>query len=250
MVWGELELGGKGAAAFTYDRRNGGPSFAPWSSPGHSARSSRALGAAVPVRHVGRAGLSLARQCFDPASYSGTSGSAAPQKTLHASERDTPRVKRLRARGRQTRPGLDPPQLIFLDESGLNLALPRRYERAPRGVRAVGAVPQNYGQSLTVLAAFACHGRWAALLAPGATGKDVFLSFLERVPGPPLRPGAVVVRDHWAAHKSPDGAAAVARVGARRRYLPPDSPGYHPIERAWSKGKTFLRGLGARTRRT
>jgi hypothetical protein len=37
-----------------------------------------------------------------------------------------------------------------VDESGLNLALTRLYARAPRGVRAVGSVPQNYGQSLTV----------------------------------------------------------------------------------------------------
>lgn len=72
------------------------------------------------------------------------------KKTLHASERDTPRVERLRARGRQTRRLLDSRQLIFVDESGLNLALTRLYARAPRGVRAVGSVPQNYGQSLTV----------------------------------------------------------------------------------------------------
>jgi hypothetical protein len=75
------------------------------------------------------------------------------KKTRHASERDTPRVKRLRARGRQARRHLDPQLLIFVDESGLNLALTRLAARAPRGVQAVGSVPQNYGQSLTVWAA-------------------------------------------------------------------------------------------------
>ena len=48
-------------------------------------------------------------------------GAAAKKKSLHAPERDTPRVERLRARWRQKRRGLDPQQLLFVDESGLNL---------------------------------------------------------------------------------------------------------------------------------
>ncbi|NUQ29750.1 MAG: IS630 family transposase [Acidobacteriaceae bacterium] len=156
----------------------------------------------------------------------------------------------MRARWRQTRRRLDAQQLIFVDESGLNLALTRLYARAPRGVRAVGAVPQNYGRSLTVLAALDCQGIRAALLVPGATDRDVFLSFVQQVLGPQLRPGAIVVMDNLAAHKNPDVAEAVQTVGAQLRYLPPYSPDYNPIEPAWSKVKTFLRGIGARTRRT
>ncbi|HEY1215510.1 MAG TPA: IS630 family transposase [Bryobacteraceae bacterium] len=176
--------------------------------------------------------------------------------TCHV-KKDTPRQRTryascrgLRARWRQTRRRLDAQQLIFVDESGLNLALTRLYARAPRGVRAVGAVPQNYGRSLTVLAALDCQGIRAALLVPGATDRDVFLSFVQQVLGPQLRPGAIVVMDNLAAHKNPDVAEAVQTVGAQLRYLPPYSPDYNPIEPAWSKVKTFLRGIGARTRRT
>jgi transposase len=89
----------------------------------------------------------------------------------------------------------------------------------------------------------------ATLLVPGATDREVFLSFLERVLRPQLRPGTVVVMDNLAAHKSPEVAEALARVGAHVCYLPPYSPDYNPIEMAWSKIKTFLRGIGARTRR-
>lgn len=155
----------------------------------------------------------------------------------------------MRASWRKTRPGLDARQLIFVDESGLNLALTRLYARAPRGVRAVGAVPQNYGQSLTVLAALDRQGIRAALLVPGATDKDVFLRFLERVLGPQLQPGAVVVMDNLSAHKNTDVTEALRQRGAQLCYLPPYSPDYNPIEMAWSKVKTFLRGIGARTRR-
>ena len=152
-------------------------------------------------------------------------------------------------RWRKTRRGLDARQLIFVDESGLNLALSRLYARAPRGVRAVGSVPQNYGQSLTVLAALDCHGMRGALLVPGATDRDVFLSFVQQVLGPQLRPDAVVVMDNLSAHKNPDVAEALQKRGAQLCYLPPYSPDYNPIEMAWSKVKTFLRGIGARTRR-
>jgi transposase len=144
---------------------------------------------------------------------------------------------------------LDARQLIFVDESGLNLALSRLYARAPRGVRAVGSVPQNYGQSLTVLAALDCEGIRAALLVPGATDRDVFLSFLQQVLGPQLRPGSIVVMDNLAAHKNANVAEALQKRGAQLCYLPPYSPDYNPIEMAWSKVKTFLRGIGARTRR-
>jgi transposase len=144
---------------------------------------------------------------------------------------------------------LDPHRLIFVDESGLNLALTRLYARTPRGVRAVGSVPQNYGQSLTVLAALDCHGVRAALMMPGATDREVFLSFIQQVLGPQLRPGAVVVMDNLAAHKNADVAEALRVVGAQLYYLPPYSPDYNPIEPAWSKIKTLLRGVGARTYR-
>ncbi|MBV8705603.1 MAG: IS630 family transposase [Acidobacteriaceae bacterium] len=178
-----------------------------------------------------------------------TLGPAAQKKTLHASERDTPRVERLRAHWRQTRRRLDARQLIFVDESGLNLALTRLYARAPRGVRAVGAVPQNYGQSLTVLGALDCDGMRATLVVPGATDQEVFLSFLQHVLGPQLRPGAAVVMDNWAAHKNASVAQVLQSRGAQLYYLPPYSPDYNPIEQAWSKVKTLLRGIGARTHR-
>jgi transposase len=158
-------------------------------------------------------------------------------------------VQRLRARGRQKRRHLDPHQLIFVDESGLNLALTRLYARAPRGVRAVGSVPQNYGQSLTVLAALDCCGMRAVLLVPGATDQEVFLRFLQQVLGPHLRPGTVVVMDNLTVHKGAGVAEVVERAGAQLCYLPPYSPDYNPIEQAWSKIKTLLRGMGARTRR-
>ena len=45
-----------------------------------------------------------------------------------------------------------------VDESGVNLAMTRRYGRAPRGTRVVGSVPQNHGQQVTLLGTRGAQG--------------------------------------------------------------------------------------------
>jgi transposase len=154
----------------------------------------------------------------------------------------------LRARWRTRGRHGDPRRLIFVDESGLNLALTRLYARAPRGVRAGGSVPRNYGQNLTVLAALDRNGIRAALRVPGATDGNVFRTFIEQVLVPTLQGGDRIVLDNLSAHKITGVAEAIARAGAHWSYLPPYSPHYNPMERAWSKIKSEMRTAGARTR--
>jgi transposase len=144
---------------------------------------------------------------------------------------------------------LDARRLVFIDETGVNLALTRIHGRAPRGVRVVGAVPQNYGQNLTVLAALDYRGIRAAMLVRGATDGEVFRHFVQRVLLPALRLGDVVVWDNLSAHKAAGVADAIAASGATLYLLPPHSPDYNPMEQAWSKIKTHLRAAGARTHR-
>jgi transposase len=246
---GELGLGRKGPTTLAGNGRDGGADLPPWASFGLASRSSGAVDPKALGRHAGRVRPSSEGQRAHSRPLARATRATAQKKTLHASERDTPRVQRLRARWRQTRRHLDPKQLIFVDESGLNLALTRLYARAPRGVRAVGSVPQNYGQSLTVLAALDCRGIRAAMIVPGATDREVFVRFLQQVLGPQRPPGAVVVLDNLTAHKGVAVQQAIQKAGAQLYYLPPYSPDYNPIEPAWSKIKTLLRGVGARTRR-
>ena len=156
-------------------------------------------------------------------------------------------MERLRARWRRTRLGLDPRRLTVVDESSVHLALTRLYARAPRGVRAIGSVPQNYGQNLTVLGALHHRGIRAAMLLPGATDGEVFRTFVERVRLPELKRGDTVVWDNLAAHKVAGVAELLQTAGVSLYYLPPYSPDYNPMEPAWSKIKTLLRAAGART---
>lgn len=144
--------------------------------------------------------------------------------------------------------GLDLTRFKFVDESGVNLALTRLFGRAPRGERVVDAVPKNYGENLTMLGALSASGVEALMTVNGATDGEVFLAFVREVLTPTLEPGDVVVWDNLGAHRSAAVRAVVEARGARLLFLPPYSPDMNPIERCWSKMKTFLRAAKARTR--
>jgi transposase len=171
-----------------------------------------------------------------------------PKKSLHASERETPRVQRARALYQQQITALDRRRVKFVDESGMNLAMTRLYGRSSPGRRVVGQVPQNYGQHSTMLGALGVHGLHAVMTVEGATDTEVLRAYIKPVLGPTLTPGEMVVMDNLRAPKAVGIQQALARRGARLRYLPPYSPDRSPIERCWSKVTTSLRQAKARTR--
>lgn len=73
-------------------------------------------------------------------------------------------------------------------------------------------------------------------------------AYVSQVLVPTLKPGDVVVMDNLAAHKVQGIRSAIEATGATLMYLPPYSPDYSPIEPCWSKLKTRLRAIKARTR--
>lgn len=136
----------------------------------------------------------------------------------------------------------------FVDECGVNLAMTRLYGRAPRGDRAVGSAPVNYGSNITMLGALGISGLDALMTIDGATDGEVFRVYVERILCPTLRVGDIVVMDNLGAHKVAGICEAIEACGARLIYLPPYSPDLNPIEKCWSKIETALRAVGARTR--
>jgi transposase len=125
----------------------------------------------------------------------------------------------------------------------------RAYGWAPRGERAVGSAPEKW-ESFTVVAALGLSGVRAPLVFPGSTDAAAFESYVEDVLAPQLCPGDVVVWDNLPSHQSYAAAAAGHRAGARLLFLSPYRPDYTPIERMWSKLKTYLRGVAARSKET
>ena len=64
---------------------------------------------------------------------------------------------------------------------------------------------------------------------------------------PEMKPGSNVIIDNLPAHKVAGIRQAIESANCRLVYLPPYSPDYSPIENIWSKAKSVLRMLEART---
>jgi len=145
---------------------------------------------------------------------------------------------------------LDPRDLISVDETSTTITMTRRYARAPRGQRAFAAVPRNHGTATSLIAALAPEGIQAALSLPGPVNHAAFRVFVRDILGPTLRPGQVVALDNLSVHRDPEIRKMLDERDCLLIHLPAYSPDFAPIEPAFSKVKTHLRQLAARTQET
>ena len=169
---------------------------------------------------------------------------------IHDSERETPRVKRLRAAfAQQVTEELAAfvPRLKFLDESGVNLGLTRLYGRATPGERVVEATPGISGPHYTVVATLGLQGVQAPLVFQGSMTTVTFDTYVAEVLAPTLRPGEILLLDNLSAHKGGQARATLEARGVKVIFLPPYSPDLNPIEKCWAKVKQALRAAKART---
>jgi len=127
------------------------------------------------------------------------------------------------------------------------LNLTREFGRAVPGQRVVEGVPSAYGSNYTLVAVLGLSGVQAPWLLEGALDGETFRVYVEQVLAPVLQPGDILVMDNLRTHKVAGIAELVIARGARVEYLSPYSPDYNPIERCWSKIKTYLRHAKART---
>lgn len=166
---------------------------------------------------------------------------------MHASEKHTERVQQLRFDYWHIIRDVKPENLVFIDESGVNLSMIRTHARAQGGERARGARPQRKGKNVSIIGAIALKGLIASFNALGGIDMITFEAFICQKLIPNLWPEACVVVDNCRIHKSPEVEAALKKVKAHLVFLPPYSPDLNPIENYWSKLKTILRSIGART---
>ena len=143
---------------------------------------------------------------------------------------------------------IDAERIVFVDEMGSNTSLRPLYAWSPKGERAFGSAPRNWGKNVTLLASITPEGLGPCLAVEGSTTREIFEAYLERVLAPTLRPGRVVVVDNLSAHKGGRVKEIVEARGCELLYLPPYSPDFNPIEQAFSKVKGLLRRAEARTR--
>jgi transposase len=138
-------------------------------------------------------------------------------------------------------------RLVFLDESGVHLAMHRTHTWVKRGTEYVERVPMNWGRTLTLLGAIRRTG-WVVLQTMFATANaDRFVTWLRRQLLPTLYRGDVLVMDNLRAHHDPRVGPLCRRHGVRVMYLPPYSPDLNPIEPGWALEKQHVRKHAPRT---
>ena len=139
-------------------------------------------------------------------------------------------------------------RLVFLDESGLHLAMSRSHAWVKRGTEFIDRVPMNWGKDLNLLGAIRRDG-WVVLTTTyEKVTKDYFVWWVKTKLLPKLRFGDVLVMDNLAAHRAPRVVEVCAERGIEVLYLPPYSPDFNPIESAWALQKQFVRRHAPRTR--
>ena len=142
----------------------------------------------------------------------------------------------------------DSSRYVVIDEMGVNLAMTRRYGRAPRGERVTERVPSNRGENVTVIGAGRLKGVDASMSFSGSLTSELLEQFAEEVLIPTLTRGDIVFLDNLPAHRDSDIEDILAEYGVTVVWFPAYSPDLNPIELFWSKIKEYVRSKKPRTR--
>lgn len=77
---------------------------------------------------------------------------------------------------------------------------------------------------------------------------EVFKTYVSEILCPTLNNGDMIIMDNLPTHKVPGVVELTEGAGAEVVYLPPYSPDFNPIEKMWSKIKSVLRKIKARSK--
>ena len=131
--------------------------------------------------------------------------------------------------------------------SSTNVALTPRYGRAPRGERAYGKAPRNWGKNVTLISSISVDGMGASMSIEGSSDTDSFGLYVREILVPSLKSGQIVLMDNLSVHTSAWVRELIEKRGCKLWLLPSYSPEMNPIEEAYSKVKGLLRKAKART---
>jgi transposase len=165
------------------------------------------------------------------------------KKTLGATERNEEK----RSAFRERLEGVDPERLVFVDESSTNIAMVPRYARAPKGERAFGKAPRNWGKNVTLISSITLSGMGPSMSIQGSSETESFSLYMREILAPSLKSGQIVLMDNLSVHKAGWVRDLIERKGCRLWLLPSYSPDMNPIEEAFSKAKNLIRKAKART---
>ncbi|MET3439189.1 transposase [Sphingomonas sp. 1185] len=123
----------------------------------------------------------------------------------------------------------------------------RSHGRCRRGERLRMGYPHGHRKTTTLVAGLRMTGMIAPMVLDGPINGDWFEAYVRQVLVPDLGRGDVVIMDNLSSHKRAGVREAIEAAGARLMFLPPYSPDFSPIEKAFARLKAMLRRAGERT---
>jgi transposase len=163
-----------------------------------------------------------------------------------AGERDRPDVARRRAQWTKYQDRVEPERLVFIDETWTKTNMAPLRGWGPCGRRLIAKVPHGRWKTTTFLAALRHNRIDAPWLLEGPIDGESFRNYVEKVLGPTLREGDIVIMDNLGSHKGKVVRQLIRSAGAKLFFLPKYSPDLNPIEQVFAKLKHLLRKARAR----
>jgi len=110
--------------------------------------------------------------------------------------------------------------LIFIDKTGVNLSILRRYGRC-KGGGVYTQRPGNQGQNVILVGAVSDEGLIATMTLPGGSNTTSFMVYLEGILLPLLWKGAIIVMDNLPVHHIKTVETLIKSFGVNVKILPP-----------------------------
>jgi transposase len=123
----------------------------------------------------------------------------------------------------------------------------RSHGRCLKGERLRMGFPHGHRKTTTLVAGLRMSGMIAPMVLDGPINGDWFEAYVDKVLVPELRPEDIVIMDNLSSHKRQAVREKIEDAGATLCFLPPYSPDFNPIEKAFSRLKAILRRIGERT---
>jgi len=132
-------------------------------------------------------------------------------------------------------------RLVFVDETGFRTHMSRKWGRAKRGKRVYGSMNRR-SSSYTLIGAMGLCGMIGKWLIPKAMTEGKMLTYINEILLPELPPGSLVIWDNWSVHRAPQVRYQFHKAKVLLLFQSRYSPDLNPIEQAWTKIKTLVRG--------
>lgn len=136
---------------------------------------------------------------------------------------------------------IPPEKIVWVDETGIEERIHRKYAREIIGKRAVSNISGKRVPRTTLIAGYGNGTLKAPMRFKGTTNTAVFNAWVEEILCPELQQDDVVIMDNATFHRSDKTKMLIQNTGAILLFQPKYSPDLNKIEPQWANLKHYIR---------